>query len=397
MAQFATYVNSKGIGEIDDRVRLFVGDEEAVICETYSVHVSVFNQPARWTVQLGSADTCSALLKMFKPGRTFRLKIGDVLQQTGTLENQGAKTRGGTAVTISGRDQLAPLHDDHISDERTFKDDTFLSLARKQLDAVGLQNHPLVGSNRANRKIRAGVPLVELAPPRDVTQILTEATGAPGISHMEILARLNERRYEFLNRYLQLAGLFMWAGADGSFILSEPNAKQEPISSIIRRPGQSRQETNVIDDDFNFRTEHRFSEYSFYAKGVGRKNAHAKALGVFVDDEMTNLGFVKKKVARSQNARTKAQAEFLARRAAAEDRRSGWTLSYTVSGHSTSSNKTGESCVWTPDTVVHVDDQILGILGDFYLGEVEYRRSPETTTRLTLFRKEDLVYGPGEF
>lgn len=389
-------------GEVDDRVRIRLGaDDDVRICESYDVRVGVFNQPTQFTIQLGHADIAANLINRWPPNTSFELYIGDVLQQTGKTDGPACRGAGGTRVTIKGRDALAPLHDDHIADERTFKDDTYISLAKKQLEAVGLGGTPIRGSNLANRQIRSGVKLVELSTGRTGDQIVTQAAAPPGskgestLIHQQIQARLNERRYEFLLRYLQLAGLFFWAAADGTFVLSGPNGSQKPMGSIIRHVGQSRLETNVVDHDFSNDTTHRFSEYSVYGRGSGGKNGHAKALGTFVDDEMFNWGFTKKKIWRSQNARTKEQAEFLARRMAAEDRRNGWQLKYTMSGHTTPFTG-GARAVWTPDTIVRVQDEILGIEGYFYISECQYRRSPATTTEITLLRPVDLIFGPTE-
>lgn len=390
-------------GDIDDRVRLVLGSDDVHIAESYEVRIGVFNQPTSFSLRLGNADTAAKIIQRYPPKSPFQLYIGDVRQQTGELDGPSSKGTGGTNVTVKGRDMLARLHDDHISDERSFKDATYIGLAQKQLEAVGLGDIPIAGTNRANRQIRAGIRLVELAPGRTVDQILTEAgssaggTGETTIIHQEILARLNERRYEFLLRHLQLAGLFFWAAADGTFVLSEPNANQRPMGAIIRRLGQSRLETNIIDHDWQNDTTHRFTEYSVYGHGGGKKGGHAKALGVFVDDEMFSWGFQKKKVWHAQNARTQAQGEFLARRMAAEDRRNGWQLKYTMSGHTTASLGGGERAVWTPDTVVRVIDEILGIDAEMYVAECLYRRNPQTTTDITLLRIPDLVFGPGEF
>lgn len=399
MAKFAL----DSVGNIDDRVRLELGNDEVMIAESYDVKVSVFSQPATFSLRLGNASVAAKIIHRYPPRTPFKLYIGGVLQQTGETDGPASKGTGGTNVTIKGRDLLQRLHDDHVDADFTFKDGTYLSLAKRQLEIVGLGKSTLFSTNRANRQIRSGVHLAELAPPRTVDQIVTGAAAPPGstgestLVHQQIQAKLNETRYDFLLRYLQLAGLFFWAAADGSFVISEPNANQKPMAAIIRRVGQTRLETNVVDHDFTNDTTHRFAEYSIAARGTGGKNGHPKALGSFVDDEMFNWGFSKKKIWRSQNARTKAQAEFLARRMAAEDRRNGWRLSYTLSGHTTPFATSGERAVWTPDSVVRVEDEILGISGLFYVGECSYKRSPHTTTEISLLRPQDLVFGPAEF
>jgi hypothetical protein len=203
------------LGEIDDAVRIQLGNEDVHICESYTVACSVFSQPAAWSVDIGHADIASKLWDKYPPNTPFSLFVGDVLQQSGKTDGRGMRGgSNGTTVTLKGRDALAPLHDDHISDERSYTDSTYVELVKRQLELVGLGDAKLEPSNRANRKIKAGVNLVELAPPRDTNVVKTDAAG-DGVTHQQIIGKLGEQRYEFIKRYLQLAGLFLWAGADG--------------------------------------------------------------------------------------------------------------------------------------------------------------------------------------
>lgn len=356
-------------------------------------------QPASWSVRLGHGGTVKDLIKRFPPRTPFKLYIGQHLQQTGWTDTPGdEESNGGTEFTLRGRDKLAPLHDDLIDSERTFNESTYFSLTEKQLDEVGLGDETLFATNRAMRQIKAGVAIRELLPARDVFQILTEADGAGttgGIVHQSIQARLGERRYEFLKRYLDLAGLFLWSAPEG-FVLTEPNANQKPIARIERGLNQTTQDTNIVRSSYENGTEHRFALYEVYGRGAGRKGNHAKALGSFRDIEMSVLGFKKRKTIRAQNVRTVNQANFMARRHCAEDRRAGFKLRYVMSGHTTPSLNGAGRSVWTVDTVVEVADELRGIEGQFYVSECTYRRSPQTETEIVLTRPEDLVFGPTE-
>jgi prophage tail gpP-like protein len=388
------------IGSIDDRVRLRLLFEDILIAESYTVTCSLFHQPASFEMRVGHGGVAAELIKRYPPGSSFELFVGGVPQFTGVLDDPSADdSPGGTEVTFRGRDASAPLHDDHIDSERTFKDDTYLSLVKKQLAAVGLGDRTIATSNRANRKVKGGVPIQETVPvSRTVEEILTHASGSVGVVHQQISARLNEHRYEFLNRYLQLVGLFLWAGADGNFILSEPHTQQVPTSSILRRKGMSREETNVTRAGWQNYTSHRFSRYEVYGRGAGKKNGHPKALGTYDDVEMLNWGFAKRKVVRAKNARTKDQATFLARRMCAEDRRNGSNLRYTVAGHTTPFTGGHQRAVWIPDTIHVISDELFGIEALMYLTDCTYRGSNAgTSTELVFQRPEDQVWASGEF
>lgn len=390
------------IGAADDRVALRLGGDEVFIAETYTVKSAILTQPAAWSMRLGHAKTTADLLHKYPPNTPFELFIAGNLQQTGTVDMVGAEqSAGATEFTIRGRDSLAPLHDDLIDAERAFNTETYIDLVQAQLKAVGLGDRLIVASNRSNRQVKAGVPLVELEPVKTVQEILLEAGGVPtgggSVTHVQIQARLGERRYEFLMRYLSMAGLFLWAAADGGFVLSEPNSKQEPAYAIARGiKDQTRNTVTVKHASFTNDTAHRFRLYDAYGRGAGRKGGHTKALGTFLDTEMDAFGFTKTKTIRAATVRTAEQAQFVARKMAAEDRRQGYQLRYTVSGH-TVPVKGNLRAVWTPDTVVRVDDELLNLHDSFYLEACEYRRSPQTETELTLVRRDDLVFGPNEF
>lgn len=397
-----TLFEDRTIGADPDRVKLVLGNEEVLIAESYAVHCGILTQPASWSMRIGWSKTSAALLKRYPPNTPFQLFIGDNLQQTGNLDSPGVEeSSGATTFTVRGRDSLAPLHDDLVNAERSFDTEKYIDLVQKQLQEVGLGDRVIVASNRANRIVKAGVPIIELEPVKTVAEIRLEAGGVssgPGaIKHVQVQARLGERRFEFLMRYLSMGGLFLWAAADGGFVLSEPNSKQEVAASIIRKvTGQTRNDVTVKSAMFSNSTEHRYRRYAVYGRGVGRKGGHLKALGLFEDTEMADWGFVKTKTIRSTTIRTEEQAQFVARKMAAEDRRNGYQLKYVVSGHTVPTNGT-QRMVWTPDTVIRVRDELLNINDDMYLESCEYRRSPHTETELTLMRRQDLVFGPNEF
>jgi prophage tail gpP-like protein len=393
--------NPNSIGEGDDRVRIVLGGDEVLVAESCEVKSSVFTQPAAFSLRLGHGYEVGQFLKKYTPNTPFELYIGPNLQQTGFVDTVGASEAGGGAeFNLRGRDLLAPMHDDLIDSERSFNEETYFKLARRQLDEVGLQKYPLRATNRAYREIKAGVRIVELAPPRTVEEILTNAgpgpVGSDGIVHQVIQAKLGERRYDFLRRYLDMAGLFLWAGAN-EFILSEPNANQDPIARILRTLNQTREDCNVKSASYENATEHRFSNYQVYGRGAGKKNSHAKVLGEFKDPEMVSFGFAKSKTIRSPSARTPEQATFIARRHCAEASRAGFKLRYTMSGYRVPSLYRGVSCVWTTDTVVEVVDEILGINDRFYVSDVTQRQNPQAETEIGLTRMRDLVFGPLEF
>src|SRR5687768_1767966 len=103
------------IGERQDVVRLRLGGETISIYGQYQVALSVFAQPAAFSMQLGWSRTAKELAAKFPPHTEFTLHIGDSKIATGWTDACDLRTgSGGTTVEIRGRDSLAPLHDAYV-------------------------------------------------------------------------------------------------------------------------------------------------------------------------------------------------------------------------------------------------------------------------------------------
>ena len=89
------------------------------------------------------------------------------------------------------------------------------------------------------------------------------------------------------------------------------------------------------------------------------------------------------------------QAEYLARRKAAEDRRNGWELTYTLRGHTWPLiGEEGKSGILAIDTVFEVFDEEYEISGLFWCAQVTHRDEGQgKRTEITLMRPADLLYG----
>lgn len=381
---------------VDDKVTLQLGNDELLVATGYDIRQSILTQPAEFHLTLGQRDSINTLIKRYPPNTPFRLSVGGALQATGTTDGFRAQgSAGATQLTILGRDALAPLHDGHIQDEVTFTDDSYRSLVVKALAAVGLPDNVL-STNKNKRAIKTGVPVTELLPARTIDQILADWQGQPGgsvaVTHDIIQAKAGERWYDFVRHYLDRAGLFLWAAADGVTILSQPNAQLAPTYRILRKRGQSRNDVNVKHADYLFDTRPRFTDVVVYGKGGGKKHGRGKSKGLTQDAEMLGYGYKRAFTVRDAKCQSQVQAVYLAQRKFAETLRQGIQLVYTVAGHSTPSLSGGRA-VWSPDTVVEVKDEEFGIDGMWWIDQVEFRRNPQTETTLRLMRQQDVLFG----
>jgi prophage tail gpP-like protein len=386
--------DSDSLGAVDDAVRVTLGGSEALIVESYEIHQAVLTQPAAFNLRMGYGDVVQTLAAQWPPHTPFTLSIGQVLQQTGFTDGyELAGNDNATEITVRGRDNLAQLHDAYVTADISYSNLSFADLVAKVLDDSGYELRTLRYTNAANRSVMAGVGVKETAAPRDAS---TEQ--ATGPIQKALQAKVGERRYEFLTRVLATAGFFLWCASDGTFILSEPNANQTPTYQIVRQRNATRNLVSVSHASLRVDTTHRFSEAIIYARGGGRKFARQRSKGSFTDDEVIGWGITARPfVARDANVTNQDQADFYARRKLAESRRAGWQLEYTVTGHTTAALAGGRA-VWTPDTVVTVDDDEFGIHENLWIEGVTFRRdeSGGTSTQLTLMRPSDLIFAESE-
>lgn len=277
----------------------------------------------------------------------------------------------------------------------------FKGLTLAQVAAISQANQ--VGNVFAN--LNHGVGDLTADPSASMSDIVsalpTGASGGTGtLVYTTLKAKLGARWYDFLQEQYKLAGLFLWAGGDGKFVLSRPNANQAAAYQITRVRGNSRDQTTIIDARHDDNTAQRHSKATVHGRTGKGKKGRNRFFGEFEDPEMIAFGFQKTIVEYDDDVKSDVEAEYLARRRIAEQRRSGWQLEYTVSGHRVESLFGQGLVVWAPDTIVRVDDEELNLHGEYYVEAVTFARSPETTTRLTLMRPEDLVFAeklfPGE-
>ena len=427
MAQFGTLAD----GTIDDRVRIIMADNDVRIFESYEVRQSYMQAPASFACRLGSGETTREIIGRYPPGTTYELRVGPVVQQTGRTDGYAPEgSQGATEVNIRGRDTLAPLHDDMITADRSFGNASYVELVTQVLQAVGITEWTLFSDNAANRAARAGAtittvtitPIASLgssqsaivAGSSSAVSIGTAGAGAlgaavaliPGVPKITtkpnpdakpLQAKVGGRWWEFLKKELDRAGLFLFAsGERGVFILGQPKTNQAALYQLIRQRGAPANTVNVLSARHTNDTTKRASHYVVHGRGGKgfRKTINTKVGASFVDDEMVALDIIRHRVVADPQANNDKRAEYLCKRLAAEDRRQGWTISYTVKGHTAPALGGNDRLVWAVDTIVAVRDDELGIYGDHWIESVAFRGGPGgTTTELTLLRPTDMVFG----
>lgn len=401
------------LGGSHDTIGLKLGGVDIKIAESYEVKVSILQQPSAFSIRLGSDGSAADILSMAAPGTPFELSVitGGTPRviSTGLVDSRGVPSGQYTQVEIRGRDYLAQLFDSFVVEEQSFPQKTFYELTRKVMDLVDLtvdKGHFLQIVNDINRQLLTGVRTTA----RNETELATELNtgsfaGTGELVYRTMKAQLGTRYYDFLQQQYKLAGLFLWASPDKTFVLARPRADQPASFNIYRGRGGSGKTTNVIDCRFSDDTAMRHTQAIIYGKSGGGKKGVEICRGEFIDDEMFNYsgisGYRKNIVVHDADVKTQEECEYVARRILADERRAGWQLEYTVAGHQVPSvNSPSGTAVWGPDTVVFVEDYELHNASDpslnfkknFYLEAVTYSSNPQKTTKLTLMRPTDLIF-----
>lgn len=379
-------------GEIDDRVRLTLAGDDVRIFEDYSVHTAVLQQPAAFSTRLSAGKRLAReLLERFPPGpkTPFELSIGPYKQFTGDVDAVDVVgAEGSTSVSFRGRDPVARLYDSDIEDEQTFENESYLGIVQRGLKAVGFGDRLVEVSNTANLKIRSGARVKIRKEPIKVDEVRRVKTG--GGERVVVTAKLGESWYDFIHRHIEKFGLFLWADANGDFILSRPNRDQDPLYEFSRQRGQRRNVCNVRDAHFTNDTARRLASVVIFARAGGKKYGRNHVSGAYVDEEMEALGFKRRRVYRDANVSNAVEASAYAARKIGEVNRASWKLVYTLQGHSAPTIDGGRAVV-IPDTVAMVNDDELGIHEPLYIESCEYKSPPRSTT-VTMMRPRDIVF-----
>lgn len=378
--------------------------------------------------------------------------------QTGRLDAVDIPESEETVVEFRGRDNMAALFDSYFMQDDSVTEATYYDLVAKQLLAVGfepdtdwlftgdtgrkkavtnagggmrrakVEEEPqyvveLLELNLNLNRVQGFVPMESSVESRRLAThkwIMNDSTGKGAVSAPKappdvdaknvevetvtggqpkrqlnvIKAEVGQQRYAWLKDKFQKVGLFLWCMPNGQFILSAPNADQEPAFRLQRKFRAAPGENNILSGGLRNDTVQRYSHTLVYGRKGGGKEKRERIVGEYVDEEMA-ARFVKQISYNEPDIKTQQAADNLARRYAADARREARSLTYTVAGHSAPSLiEPGKRFPFWVNLVAHVYDERLGIDGKFYVGEVEFRRDMSgTTTTLTLYWPEDLVFG----
>ena len=377
----------------EDRVTLEIGGHRVAISESYEVSSSILEQPSNFTLRMGYNGSVKELIKSYPPGSEFKLFIGGTLQASGFTDGFQVNGDDGNSVDFVGRDWMRILQDTYCTSEKTLNGATYLSLVQFALDNTKYTDTHIITSAHSNRSIVTGTGNNAVISPSDINDTIVEA-GVKKVLYNHIQTRLSENLLYFVRRYLDRAGLFLWAGANPrTFVLGSPNTMQNPLYQIERGSGTAPARRIVYKQ---LTQPPRYARCKIYGRASGKEGNRSRIFGEAVDQQMLDWGIDTEVCIRDANVANVDQAISKAYRKLAEGKRDQTELAYEVAGHSTKGLLPGQDrVIWSTDTMVHVIDSDLGIDGKYWIDRVVRRRSDHegTTTQLYLRDPSVLIFG----
>jgi prophage tail gpP-like protein len=389
------------IGSTDDTIEVRIDGERWTSYESYSIKRAVLTQPSTASFTTGNSGNASALLSKLRPGLEVSIKVGSTGLFSGFLEDPGASVANGTSVTVDARDGLAFMMREDVRDEKQLSAPTYFALVRKLMDLSGLKDHNLYSDNDANRAMTSRVPQAAPKPKQLVESIELPRPGNQGakLQYQTVKCELGQSYFDLAMSQLKRVGIYVWCAGNGDLIVSRPTMPTQPIIQIDDLVGLSRNSTNIISCELKSRISGRHAHCRVYGRGYPDNKGVRAIKGEFDDQEMIALGFDNWRVVHDSEATSPLDCKYIAKRVLAEERRQSRVLSYTLAGHTIPAIDNSRMVVWIPDIAVKVVSNRLafpgepsGINEDLYVESVEFARNPQTTTKINLMRKQDLLY-----
>ncbi len=419
-------------------------DEARVISrwKSYTVTHKFLEPCATFHMTVGGEAVSDEVRGALRPGLRVILRINEAIQFSGYLDSFdiSATRDGGTELTISGRDLMAPVVDACADYTRRITEKTQLSAAvALHLGGFGFTN--IEFDNQANveviqghfsgNHIKAPSTAAAPSPTRRRRKRMRHRGKRSGYVTSLLVPYPGEGTYEFLQRLLSREGLYMWARADqagsgeGTAVLSAPDVfALAEYSLTLGRDGTGNVLQSSCSRDWKDQPTIIFcsgaNRHEGYARGkhkvyivnpfvainpkdqtvnpaeeiqrLKEKHGNPRELVAIIQDSQEKY-LTLSPVARptflvATEGQTPTQVEFMARRFLAEKMRKHFTYTAVVRGH------TFNGIVWAVDSCVNVVDDYCDVDERLYILSKTFSKSRGggTTTKLEMVRPESMEW-----
>ncbi|QHP82400.1 phage tail protein [Pectobacterium odoriferum] len=333
-----------------------------------------------WSVSLGLPD--GRFPADVVRGAPVTVKVGSDTVMTGRIDSvQRSVARSGVTLSLSGRDGAAILVDCAAP---------ILTARQVGLDDV----------------------VAQIVRPLGITNIRIEAESA--IRSDKISAEPGERAWDMLLRACAGRGLWPWFAPDGTLIIGGPDYTKQPVASLIMR--MDGKGNNVLSLSDASSIDKSFSELTVLAQSHAHSASGSSTAIVDVTDDTpinidTDTGtaetgqhgmravvkdptvnYYRPQVLVVGDADNQEQINYRARKALADAKLNGYSLTAIVHGH-----RTSDGVLWEPGQRIHVTSEYHGIDAVYFLMGREFSGGRPGGTTTTLRLKEDGVWIPDAY
>ncbi|MFJ5319250.1 phage baseplate assembly protein [Pectobacterium versatile] len=333
-----------------------------------------------WSVSLGLPD--GKFPADVVRGAPVTVKVGSDTVMTGRIDSvQRSVARSGVTLSLSGRDSAAILVDCAAP----------ILTARQ----VGLED-----------------VVAQIVRPLGITKIRIEAESA--IRSDKISAEPGERAWDMLLRACAGRGLWPWFAPDGTLVIGGPDYTKQPVASLVMRIDGTGNNVLSLSDASSI--DKSFSELTVLAQSHAHSASGSSTAIVDVTDDTpinidTDTGtaetgqhgmravvkdptvnYYRPQVLVVGDADNQEQINYRARKALADAKLNGYSLTAIVYGH-----RTSDGVLWEPGQRIHVTSEYHGIDAVFFLMGREFSGGRPGGTTTTLRLKEDGVWIPDAY
>lgn len=334
----------------------------------------------------GAEIAGTELAKQLRAGTKIQIFINEQPQLTGYVDRtQVQSCRGGTRVSISGRDFLGQLVDSNVDPRMQIAKDASIETILKTVltDQFGIEYE--LKTNYDARSICTGK---KIGQKKNYTGRRSRKDPLKNVQPQD-----NEGAFGYLSKILTAHGYWLWAMPDGTgVVVSGPDYTQKPAFTLTTRyslnANEKTAQNNVIEgtahnDETNVPSH-------VIVRGQGGPGGKAAIKGMAMNPVASRF----RPVYIVNQTDDKLSAETRAKLFLAKQLRNWFHYECTVAGFSQNGT------IWAVDTVATVLDEICGVEGLMWVESRTFSksRSSGTTTKLKLIPLGSLVldYQPDE-
>lgn len=386
-----------------NRVRVVVNGRDFSRWASYDMTTDLFSPPAKFAFEIGKVDP--GTLAILTPGAPVEIFIDvnndEQMLMTGHINARNhSYSKGEHSVSVTGSDMSAELNVATAPLDMAVKDITLVDALVELLDPWDMT---VVYGNEAARYLTASKPKLKKSlgtmtedeyndavrdlqityPDKGAYKKAALAAGLlemmiPPHVHDGIMKKVADAKvkpgesvWAFIKRVTNKAEILPWMTPRGFLCVSRPNYEQDPLYILTHRPGRPR-ENNVeaVNEtrDIDGIPTNLLVHAKFKGKGKTRTAVGGGVASTVMAPKVTYYGLHRPVIRKDEDARTEAECQKRAFRAMKDAEKNYHQLTYTVAGHSQN------GVVWTPDTVVKVVDDVLGIHENMYIAACQHTR-----------------------